>query len=102
MASGGSATSSVGRASGTGGGGGVDRRRGRLGGGARFLGVELVGFQRRAGWRCLSGTPARRVRKGDWRNESGAPPRPLRRRLFPRDGGCEATGAGEAGGGPWG
>jgi hypothetical protein len=99
-------TSSAGRESGTGGGGGVDGRR-RLRvvseGGARALGVELVGFQSRAADSCwsgrrtepvLKGVAARRVRKGDCRNESGAAPRPLRRRLFLRDGRPGATGKG--------
>lgn len=76
----------------------MDRRRGRLVGSSRFLGVELVGFQRRAGWSCLSGTPARRARKGDCRNVSGAPPRPLRRRLCSRDGWWWVTGDVAAGG----
>lgn len=73
---------------GTEGGGGVEGRRGRrgvvvVGGAARALGVELVGFHRRAaegrhGMRPAERSEAPRVRKGDWRyDEPGALARAL-------------------------
>lgn len=75
-------------------------------GGARFLGVELVGFQRRAGCACCrEGAPPRRVRNGDCRNDdAGTPSMPQGRGLALRVDCSRGAwlAVGTAGGGAWG
>ncbi|KAL1870534.1 hypothetical protein VTK73DRAFT_2608 [Phialemonium thermophilum] len=85
---------------GTAGGGGVDGRRRREEGGS--LGVELVGFQRRAAERRRKGRRVRglegtgRLRKGEGRNWSwvvAVAAWPLRRKLLLRGGSRAAAGS---------
>lgn len=101
----GALASGAGWTRGTEGGGGVDGRRGRrgavVGGVARALGVELVGFHRRAaegrhGVRAGARSEAPRVRKGDCRyDEPGALARALLK-LVLRETGAAVVGSVDA------